>query len=182
VNFYWSSIAYIIVAAYFAITGFYGLITKKPLVLSARHSFWLLLLIFSPNIFFLLQYTFKYGFEIRDYVFWPIYLLLLSFLWYRNRGYVIYGIADNSFDTALQALSISGGYLRITRMRWMGTIELLPKQYRQRTLVKSTACDLREYFDTNQITSSPRAHLLSIAASIFIFLAAIWMYRLAVSV
>lgn len=176
------SIVYIVLGLYMLITGLRGVITKKPFVCSAKSSFWLVALFFSPGVvqtfhIFWKLYSSPVGYaedfewsHVLMLLFPPlIYTLILAFFWRQMRGYTILGVTDDSFRQALYAvledlrlpfeerlsklhLTSIDADLEANVAGWMGIANLRIKQYEEQETLKRIADGLNRYFAASNVS------------------------------
>jgi hypothetical protein len=176
------SIVFIILGLYLILTGLRGVVRKKPFVFSAKRSFWLVALAFSPSIVqplysFWELYSSSIG-HAEDFewshtlaLLFPllIFPVILAFLWRQMRGYTILGVTDDSFRQALYAVlkdlqlpfEERLSKLRLTSIDvdleanvagWMGVANLRIKQPNQEETSKRIADELNHYFAASHVS------------------------------
>jgi hypothetical protein len=164
----------VVISAFFVATGLRGLITKRPFLFSARWLFWLMALCFLPIFILPLQRLLdgRRGPMDTMFLLQPLmFVVILAMFWIQMRGYLVYGITEDSFrnalNHALERLSLAheeslsrirlpdlGADLQVSIQSWMGQgqLRIKPSRYAP-TLDKIAAC-MKEYLATAPVQTN----------------------------
>jgi hypothetical protein len=175
VSFFWTGLVSGIVALCYTSIGVYGLVIQKPLILPARINFWSLLIVFIPNITFIIQTLFKHGFDLVNVLIGILYIMLFTFFWRRANGYIIYGITRSSLKMALDSAVEDNKVLRISTQKWMGTIEIEVQHRQQTQILRKSVRNLQKYFILHPVKTNSSSYFLQVFFGIILFCFAIRM-------
>jgi hypothetical protein len=173
------SVVFAIISLSFIAIGLRGLLTRKPFMLPARWLFWLMLLCFSPALVLGIQSLFddRRGPGSSTLLMQPlVFLVVLVMMWIQMKGYLVYGITDESFRNALHyalqkldlpheekltqiRLTTVGADLQVAVQSWMGSGQIRIKPSQHAPTLKRIADQMSEYFattpvQTNMVTSA----------------------------
>jgi len=155
-----------ILAIYLLLLGLRGIILRRPFLFPARLLFWMFLLGFLPVTINSARFLFDnqpVSFRLIMLIPVPMFGTLLIFLWRQLRGYMVWGITDESLQdalhSALQSLNIQfeetisrvrltslGADLQVSVQSWAGTAQLRIKQPEHRAVLKDIAEKMNERF------------------------------------
>jgi len=164
----------VVFSAFFLATGLRGLVTKRPLLFPARWHFWLMALVFLPMFLTPLQRLLdgRRGPMDTMFLLQPLmFVVILAMFWIQMRGYLVYGITEDSFrnalNDALERLNLPheeslsrirlpglGADLQVSLQSWMGQGQLRIRPSRHApTLDKIAAC-MKEYLATAPVQTN----------------------------
>jgi len=190
-NFWIFGIVLALMGIAFLALGIRGLIGKKPFAYPAKYNLWLIGLAFLPQFIFpfqmLLDGSTKTTGLFPLLVPFIMYPVLFAFLWKQMSGYLILGITDDSFRTALHRalqknnihyeetlshmrLPELGADLQASVQSWMGVAQLRVKQPEHQDTLKRIMSTLNEEFSapTTQINMTTCAFYVIMGAMILV--------------
>jgi hypothetical protein len=193
--FFWLfSLAFSVFALYILIVGVRGLLTHKPIILPARHMFWLVVLCFLPSLILIVPTLFDPFASGSDYfLLFPFVMngLVLTLLWKQMSGYLIFGVTDDSFRAALHGALAKLGLPfeeSISRMHlpslnadlqaavqsWIGVAQVRIKQRQHHALTQHIAAAMRDYFKTDSRPINPTAYVFYTITGVLFLMFAVY--------
>lgn len=157
-----------IMALFFLVIGFRGILTKRPFLVSNR---WLLLIMFVVFVPLILQTLFfpPAGSLLVKWLNPSIFTVVLVMMCFALKGYVAYGVTDTSFRDGLlaglqklqlpyeESLSIVrlpsvAADLQVSVQAWMGAGQIKVKQRGHGSLLTEIITEMNEHF---RMSSTP---------------------------
>ena len=163
-----------IMAIFFLVTGFWGILTKRPFLISQRWFLSIMFVVLIPAILQSLLLRLPDSFNSMNWLHPLMFGVILLMMCYQMRGYVAYGVTDTSFREglieALQKLQLPyeeslsvihltsiEADLQVSVQGWMGTGIIKSKQRAHRSVLKEIVHAMNKHFrmasvPTNMIT------------------------------
>jgi len=163
-----------LMSIFFLFIGIKVVAAKRPLFISSRYFFALMVLAFSPQ--FVNTVTMlakgmpdKLGLIL---VLNPImFICLLVFFWFQMKGYMAIGVSDDSFRDALHSslnknglsfeerlsvikLTSINATLQIAIQSWMGTGQLKLKNNNDRSVLPEIIAGINDYYNENDVKAN----------------------------
>jgi hypothetical protein len=169
------------------------ILTRKPVVLLARWLLAFMALTFTPMLIKPICDLFKYGFSaisLAPMIVLVMYSVLLVMIWFVTKGYLILGVAEDTFRDALHyalnklnikfeetlsriKLPDRNCELQVAIQAWVGTAQIKLKESKDRALLKNIVKEVNNYFQSNSETKTN--YLIAIFYSILGLLMIIFM-------
>ncbi len=187
-----------LMALFMIVIGLRVLITKRPMFISARWFFVFMLLLFLPQMAnsIIILFDLPTGSFAWVFLLTPLlYVILIIFSWIQMKGYMVIGINNESFRTALlMALEKQGieyeetlssiklpshqAELQVAIQSWIGSGQLKLKKSRDQSILKNTVNEMVDYYKNNEVKINYVTTVFYTISGVFIMIMVIGMIYL----
>jgi len=185
-----------LMAFFFLFIGIKVVLSKRPLFMSSRCFFAILVLAFSPqfiNAANLLSKDLPSNFTIIIYLSPIMFVCLLVFCWFQMKGYMAIGVSEESFREALHFslnknnlpfdeklsfinLTSINARLQIAIQSWIGAGQLKIKKSKDSKILSEIVKGINEYYIENNIRPNNVTSIFYILMGVFMLVFAVAMY------
>lgn len=193
-NLVYSAVMFGVIGVFILALGLRGLVTKRPIVFSARWFLFFMLLIFLGQVvtFFPRPFPSSQPLQMMDWLPLLMFPVFAVILWLQMKGYLAFAVTGNSFrDGLLAALeklqlpyeeSLSSirlpsveAELQVAVQSWMGSGQIKVKPGRHGPLLKKIVQAMKEHFRTAAVETNMISCACFLVFGIFVVLMAIFM-------
>lgn len=182
-----------LMAVFFLFIGIKVIVSKKPMLITAKIFFVFMVLAFSPQA---VNFFNMYGTEAATRMGFILYLnpviftVLLVFFWIQMKGYVAIGIYDETFRDALHSalnknqitfeeqLSIvklisADANLQVAIQSWIGTGQIRLKKSKDPVLLPKIISGMNEYFLESKVKANNTTAIFYVVMGCLMLIAAV---------
>lgn len=197
-NYLWLfSIGFVLTSVWLIATGIWCIARRKPLLHPAKYNFWMLVLVFSPNM--MMAFTWSFSEYADSYTHFltilslVTYAVTLTYFWKVLGGYTVLGVSDESFQDALryalrkldlpfeESLSriklttLKDADLQVSVQSWVGTAQFKFKQSQHNSTLDKIANAMREYFASSSSQVNNATSIFNVATGVLLLASVIFM-------
>lgn len=183
------SVVCVLMSIFFLGIGFWILSTRKPLLLAAHWHFGLIVLTFLPSVSLMVTHPLKSGY----YIYPLVIVAILAFVWIKMKGYIAYGITNDSFRTAIHSvlrqlniqfeeslshikLTALGVDLQTSIKSWIGIGHIKVKPSKGKAVLRDIVKAIIDYYQTNKMNANNVTIIVYIVIGVLMAASAVGVY------
>jgi len=170
----YSPILFALLACFFLLIGVKAVLSKKPVFISSKYFYGLIILAFLPlliNTADMISKGYSGKIGLIMYLNPVLFVFLLVFFWFQMKGYMAIGISDDSFREAIhfslnknelpfeEKLSVMtlpslNNELQVAIQSWIGSGQIKLKRSEKTGVLPKIIAAIDEYYATKNITAN----------------------------
>lgn len=175
-----------LMAIFFLYIGVKVIASKRPLLLPSKVFFLFMVFAFTPQIIMSFEIYFSTdGIGLLPLMSPAILLVFLVFSWFQMKGYMVIGVSDDSFRSALHYALIQynvqfkeqlslirledvNADLQVSVQSWVGTAQLKLKPSKNKLLLSQLVSGINDYFLSNSVEPNNVTSIFYVVIGLFL--------------